>query len=410
MEALEERRLVDAAAEGDLGARAELYRLYRPEVYRVALCLVGAPDDADDVTQETMLRAFAALSRRPPRRLRPWLLTIARNQSLDLLRGRGRELTLDDGLAAPGSPHREAVLREQAGHLLGDLRALPERQRQTLVLRQLHELSYDEIGERLGVSPGAARQAVLQASGSLRQREAGRALPCAAVEAVLAGGDARRSRARDIQGHLDACARCRRAAAGARLRVALPAPLAWLLTRAASVPLGSVRGPGALLVALAVAAGGIGTTAWPDAPAASPQPGTALAPRSAPGFGSDAARASVAARRRPADGHPRARSPRAPDRASQRRPVTTAPAAPALVTAPGATPASPEHTAPAAAPVPPAARPTQGVNALGVGAETHQEAAPSAGVYADSPGSGHVEYPDPPDHVEGPHVGGEIGP
>src|SRR3954447_8385882 len=105
--ARDDGRLLAAAASGDAEAAEEICRRHRPAVYRAALRIVRTEQDADDVAQSTLVRALSALQRRPPRalpplrarpprELQPWLLAIARNESLSLLRARPDALALPD--------------------------------------------------------------------------------------------------------------------------------------------------------------------------------------------------------------------------------------------------------------------------------------------------------------------------
>src|SRR5439155_4573585 len=90
-----------------------------------------------------------------------------------------------------------------------------------------------EIGAALSLSPAAARQAVFEARESLQEDAAGREMACSAVRQTIAGGDARRLRARPLRAHLRSCATCRSFRAeqrtGLRGRLAALVPLSWWL-------------------------------------------------------------------------------------------------------------------------------------------------------------------------------------
>ncbi|NCC94798.1 MAG: sigma-70 family RNA polymerase sigma factor, partial [Opitutae bacterium] len=125
--------------------------------YAVACRLVG-PHDAEDVVMDTFLKAWQALPRfRGGRGLSAWLMRIARNQALDLLRRRQvrqAESLEDDyaaetaaALAAPGveSPADQAAYDDRAGLVRDALTRLPPAQRMAMSLRYMDGLSYAEI-------------------------------------------------------------------------------------------------------------------------------------------------------------------------------------------------------------------------------------------------------------------------
>jgi RNA polymerase sigma factor (sigma-70 family) len=245
---LADGKLVDAVAAGDAGAAAELYRRHHETVRRYALSILRDREDAEDVAQVVMERAIAGIARHRPRRLRAWLLAITRNEALRLLRSRVPKEALSPDLPAAGTVDGTFALREEVAGLVVDLRALPERQRTALVLRQLYELSYRDIGELLGLRPGTARQTVLEARRSLLTRAEGRTQDCGDIRLLL--GDGRARRAVLVRAHLEACASCRAAQPSlvGRLKGLLPVPepmLPPLLLRLLTGPGAGVRTGGA---------------------------------------------------------------------------------------------------------------------------------------------------------------------
>ena len=159
-------RHVTAAVEGDALAAAALVRATQSDVWRLCASLVDR-GSADDLTQETYLRAFGALHRFEGRStLRTWLLSIARRVCADALRSRRRRrLTLvpDDEVleALDDSPGADEV-GESA--VVGDLlaRLSPER-REAFVLTQLLGLPYAEAAEVAGCPVGTIRSRVARA-------------------------------------------------------------------------------------------------------------------------------------------------------------------------------------------------------------------------------------------------------
>ena len=132
-------------------------------MYRTALSMVSDPDVAQDVAQETFLKAYRALPGfRGDAAFRTWILTIAGNAARGVLRrsGRRRETDIDAGPPIPSeeaSPEDEAVMADEAVRARRVLERLPEKQRLSIQLRVDQGLSFREIGEIIGSSEGAAR-------------------------------------------------------------------------------------------------------------------------------------------------------------------------------------------------------------------------------------------------------------
>ncbi|TQN44325.1 RNA polymerase sigma-70 factor (ECF subfamily) [Blastococcus colisei] len=164
-----ERIAVDAAG-GDPLAAAALVRATQSDVWRLCAAL-GDGQSADDLTQETYLRAFGSLHRFQHRSsVRTWLLSIARRVCADAIRSRRRwRLTLvrDDAdletlaRASGGDPVAE-------GALVTDLLArLDHDRREAFVLTQLLGLSYAEAAEVAGCPAGTIRSRVARARADL---------------------------------------------------------------------------------------------------------------------------------------------------------------------------------------------------------------------------------------------------
>ncbi|MEU9823981.1 sigma-70 family RNA polymerase sigma factor [Micromonospora chersina] len=156
-----------AARDGDPAAQAAFVRATQAEVWRFAAALVD-PDSADDLTQETYLRAFRALPGFEGRSTaRTWLLGIARRACADHLRTVVRRRRLDQRLAAHAVADRPYP--DPAGQLgATDLvRRLPADRRSAFVLTQLLGLSYAEAAAVEGVPVGTIRSRVARARDEL---------------------------------------------------------------------------------------------------------------------------------------------------------------------------------------------------------------------------------------------------
>ncbi|MFI6163551.1 sigma-70 family RNA polymerase sigma factor [Micromonospora haikouensis] len=152
-----------AARDGDPAAQAAFVRATQAEVWRFAAALVD-PDTADDLTQETYLRAFRALPAFAGRSsARTWLLGIARRACADHLRVVVRRRRLAERLASHA--HTDLPHPDPAGQLgAADLvRRLPAERRGAFVLTQLLGLSYAEAAAVEGVPVGTIRSRVARA-------------------------------------------------------------------------------------------------------------------------------------------------------------------------------------------------------------------------------------------------------
>jgi RNA polymerase sigma-70 factor (ECF subfamily) len=143
----------------------DFYAAYYPRVLGLATALY-ATLDAEDLAQETMARAFTAYGRLDPRRDPwPWLVAIARNIACDRLRS--ERAAPDPGAAVVGTdpmtPYDAAVAAEERRLVRRALARLSSTDRRLLVLREWHELSFQEMASLVGGEPGTLRQQVFRA-------------------------------------------------------------------------------------------------------------------------------------------------------------------------------------------------------------------------------------------------------
>ena len=182
-----DRRLVTLVREGYETAFEEIVRRYARPLTRYAAAIVGSR--SEDVTQDAFSKALSALRRDESEiELRPWLYRIVRNTALNDLRDRPPTTEiLEEALAAGRGTAAEAEEREELQELIERLRALPERQRAAIVMREFEGLSHEEIAAALGLSGGAARQVIFRAREALRSG-AGMVLPLPLMRLLLEHG------------------------------------------------------------------------------------------------------------------------------------------------------------------------------------------------------------------------------
>jgi len=179
-EEVTDQELVDQARAGQPDARNALARRHRQGAFLLALQMLGNRDDAMDAAQDAMLRFFTTLdSFDRERRVQPWLFTIVRNQVRDLWRRRQRRPGdgLVDGEALVGqlvdhSANPEADLRRQQlrERVWRALATLPEAKREIIVLRDFHDLSYNDIAGVLDIPTGTVMSRLHGARKQLKTR------------------------------------------------------------------------------------------------------------------------------------------------------------------------------------------------------------------------------------------------
>jgi len=184
-----DRRLVDLVRNGYDAAFEEIVRRYRRPLDRFAAAIVGGR--SEDVTQDAFSKALPALRGTDQEiELRPWLYRIVRNTALNDLRDQAPPTAeLSESLPGGLSAAAEAEAHEELADLMERLQALPEPQRAALVMRELEGLSHEEIAVALGVSGGAARQAIFRARAALRSG-LGLVVPMPILRALVEHGDA----------------------------------------------------------------------------------------------------------------------------------------------------------------------------------------------------------------------------
>jgi RNA polymerase sigma-70 factor (ECF subfamily) len=146
------------------------------EIYRYLRRILGGASDADDLSQETFLRAYRAYGSLPgDANVRAWLFSIATNLAKNFFRSEGRrrkaysEVHASMLQSVDPAPEAELVSRETGALVEGVVRRLPLKQRLAFTQRKIHGLDYEVIGRSLGCSAESARAHVFQALRKIRQ-------------------------------------------------------------------------------------------------------------------------------------------------------------------------------------------------------------------------------------------------
>ncbi|HWE50309.1 MAG TPA: sigma-70 family RNA polymerase sigma factor [Bryobacteraceae bacterium] len=198
--ALEDQRLLSALQAGDEAAYEQLIQRFQTPVYNLAYRLLGDQADASDVLQEVFLKVFRNVGHfRGDSSLRTWLYRIAVNESHNrrrwLFRHRrgetGMEDVFDDSdvrdkpLMDQGETPFDFTMNREAQLLLEDgLAAINPVYRAVLVLREVEEMSYEEIAGILEVSIGTVKSRIVRGREALRKYVASRLNPAPSMQLI----------------------------------------------------------------------------------------------------------------------------------------------------------------------------------------------------------------------------------
>lgn len=177
---MKEDLLLEKARHGDQEAFGELVRLYEKKVYALTLRMCKNPDDAAEAAQEAFLAAWQGLKFfRGEASFSTWLYRLASNACVDLLRKEQRHravsgpslndedtyMDIADDAATPQELAERSELREQIEE---GLQSLSPEHREVLILRELHQLSYDEIAQTLDLDTGTVKSRISRGRKALR--------------------------------------------------------------------------------------------------------------------------------------------------------------------------------------------------------------------------------------------------
>lgn len=182
---MDETVLIQKSQQGDMDAFEQLLLRYEKKVYTIAYKYMGNHEDASDLAQEALIKAYQSIgSFRGESSFGTWLGRITANKCLDELRRRKRiqvtsldgEVELEEGsvqkeLAAPGdTPEEHTMRQETVQYVQSMLNSMREEYRMVLVLRELEGYSYEEIAQQLSCSLGTVKSRISRARNYLKEQ------------------------------------------------------------------------------------------------------------------------------------------------------------------------------------------------------------------------------------------------
>ncbi len=291
-----DERLVALTRRGNEGAFETLVTRYRARLQAFIRHMVGSTEDAEDILQDVFVAAHKAmLADDRSINVRPWLYRIARNRSLNHLR-RPKATGVDSmdiyeggaAVATADRVHDKLELEE----LIGDVKSLPETQRTALLLREMGQLSYDQIAVAMDTSVPSVKSLLVRARVSLAEASEARKMTCDEVRIELAAeAEGIQKITAPAKRHVQGCERCRsfkRELAVNDRKLALLAPIGLLAVVKHAVAL-KLLGVSGGLSALGIGGGSGGASAGAGAGAAGAgAAGAAMAGAGATGVGAGA--------------------------------------------------------------------------------------------------------------------------
>jgi RNA polymerase sigma-70 factor (ECF subfamily) len=174
MNSTDDSDLIGRFKKGDSSAFEPIVRKYQDRVYNLCRYMLQDPQDAQDAAQDVFLKSYRGLKNfRPDSSLYTWICRIAVTTCLDYRRKSRREASRSEPLSedlpsGEHSPHRLYESKKITESIQLALQKLPEKLRAAIVLREIEELSYEEIAEVLHTSPGTVKSRISRAREQLR--------------------------------------------------------------------------------------------------------------------------------------------------------------------------------------------------------------------------------------------------
>lgn len=169
MEPTDDRFIIEAVLNGNKQAYADIVRRYQNKLYGL-FCKMGSSDaDAQDLTQETLLKAYRKLAaHNPERSFAGWICTIAVNLQKDRGRRKNHDSLVQDDLYEHETPESKLLQKELRSELDRLLEGLPDHYRLVLILRYTNQLNHNEIADITGMSVRKITNVIFRAKLKLR--------------------------------------------------------------------------------------------------------------------------------------------------------------------------------------------------------------------------------------------------
>lgn len=149
----------------------EIYQLYMNDVYRFLLSMTKDKHLAEDLLQETFIRAYIHIHSYDHSKVKPWLFQVARNAFIDYVRKHKKEVTISDDIiaslfqAAVKSPAHQIELKEVLSVYMAQL---PDNYREALDLYYLKELNYKEASRKMNITEANFKSILFRARQRLK--------------------------------------------------------------------------------------------------------------------------------------------------------------------------------------------------------------------------------------------------
>ena len=166
--------LVRRCRDGDRTAFVALVRRYRGPIYNCAYRVLGREEDASDVTQGVFLKVIQRLDQYDPNyKFFSWIYRMALNDALNMLRDRGREDPMDEGMEAPAdersNPEAQVSEMQEAHRIQQALMRMKVSDRAVLTLRHFSDCTYEEIADIMELDVKTVKSRLFEARQRLRQ-------------------------------------------------------------------------------------------------------------------------------------------------------------------------------------------------------------------------------------------------
>jgi RNA polymerase sigma-70 factor, ECF subfamily len=167
---------VTKAIDGDVEAFGRIYQLFVDRIYRYVYCYVGDKMAAEDVTEEVFVKCWKSIGscKGRERTFSSWLYRIAHNHAIEVIRRNRREIAMENmDFTHISDPQKEAEDNLELQSVLEAVKALPELQKQVILLKYLNENGNEEISRIMGKREGTVRALQMRALINLRKKFSG---------------------------------------------------------------------------------------------------------------------------------------------------------------------------------------------------------------------------------------------